>query len=118
VLLSLLLLLLFSRHGARDLVMSTDLFAAIAERQALEVIQEMVRDDPGLIREKDGCHGWLPLHYAARIQVKVDLLRYLVDTYPAALLERDKEGRLPLQPSVVLYLYKYGCRRRSLYDSN
>jgi hypothetical protein len=71
------------------------LYAAIAERKSLEVIRDIVRENPEPVRTGVG-REWLPLHFAARSAAPVDLVRFLVDSYPGALQETDDEERLPL----------------------
>lgn len=49
----------------------------------------------GALRAADR-HGWLPLHCSVRCRASLDLVRWLVKQYPAALASRDNHDALPL----------------------
>jgi ankyrin repeat protein len=70
------------------------LVVALEDNHPLTVLQDIVRDDPGLLRAQDE-YGWMPLHHAAYEKAPLPVIEWLADEYPEALLIQTNDGSLP-----------------------
>jgi hypothetical protein len=65
------------------------LVVALEDNHPLTVLQDIVRDDPGLLQEQDE-YGWMPLHHAAYENAPLPVIEWLADEYPEALLVQNQ----------------------------
>jgi ankyrin repeat protein len=75
--------------------MSNRLIVALRQNEPFHVIQQILRDDPHLIRESDDV-GWLPVHQAAYSGATFEVVQHLVEMHPGALQETMPDGFLAL----------------------
>lgn len=64
--------------------------------EALMIVEAMIENAPQTCRHRD-TRGMLPLHWAvSRKEPLLDMLLELVDTYPFAIIQKDNDGKLPV----------------------
>lgn len=84
---------LFWQHGSE---WSTPLCFLLASGANLETIQAVYTLNPEAIWKPQGVHRDLPLHFASRFGVAEDVLIFLIQKFPHAVVVSNASGMLPI----------------------